>query len=65
MERLRIAFGLDGVLADLEKGLSDLSENLFDRKLENLSTSQRRLLLRIICASENFWEHLKEIAAKG
>ncbi len=58
---MRIAFGLDSVFADLESALRTLSSTVFKTELSGLSAYQRRLLQRVVRASENFWEHLDEI----
>ncbi|MBI4888569.1 MAG: hypothetical protein HY824_15845 [Acidobacteria bacterium] len=72
---MRIAFGLDGVLADADRALSDLAGKLFDvdsagpdtapesagRALGRLTPAQCRLLVRVVCASDNFWQGLDEI----
>ena len=58
---MRVAFGLDGVLADVERALSDLADKVFDPRPETLSHDQQELLWRVVLASENFWEQLAEI----
>ena len=58
---MRIAFGLDGVLADVEQALDKLAIQVFETKPSSMSPEQHRLLWRVVHASENFWEHLDEI----
>ena len=58
---MRIAFGLDGVLADVEQALDRLAVQIFETKPSSMSLVQYRLLWRVVHASENFWEHLDEI----
>jgi hypothetical protein len=62
---LRIAFDLDGVLADMESELARSAEALFgDGAVPNglaaLSPSRQRRLWKHVQAIENFWETLAE-----
>lgn len=58
--KMRVAFGVDGVLADVEAGLSELADKVFQPRPDTLSPVQQRLLWRVVLASENFWEQLAE-----
>jgi uncharacterized HAD superfamily protein len=60
---LRIAFDLDGVLADMDTELSRLGAELFDiaDAEAELDIRQERQLWRHIEGVENFWETLTEV----
>jgi len=59
---LRIAFDLDGVLADMDSELVRCSEELFGVKgVPDLGVSQERQLWRHVETIENFWEQLHEL----
>jgi hypothetical protein len=60
---LRIAFDLDGVLADMDVELSRLTGELFGIGDDEgkLDVSQERQLWRHIEGVENFWEGLQEL----
>ena len=58
---MRVAFGLDGVFADVEGAVARLSTEVLEAPIPRLTSSQHRILSRVVCASENFWEHLEEI----
>jgi uncharacterized HAD superfamily protein len=64
---LRLAFDLDGVLADMDTELARLSAELFGIADEEaaLDVSQERQLWRHIEGVENFWEVLPELEAGG
>ncbi|HEX7139093.1 MAG TPA: hypothetical protein VF219_14655 [Vicinamibacterales bacterium] len=61
---LRIAFDLDGVLADMDSELARCTEELFGGSasgLPDLGVSQERQLWRHVETVENFWERLPEL----
>jgi hypothetical protein len=61
---LRIAFDLDGVLADMLSELERYSRDLFGKEPKHaleLSTSQERQLWDHIEGIDNFWQTLREI----
>jgi hypothetical protein len=60
---LRIAFDLDGVLADMDSELVRCSEELFGgaKGVPDLGVSQERQLWRHVETIENFWEQLHEL----
>jgi hypothetical protein len=70
---MRVAFDIDGVVADLRSVLVREAETLFgrafsiapdvdeERPLEGLSQRERRRLWRRIATIENFWETLEEM----
>ena len=62
---LRVAFDLDGVLADLASELEKCSEDLFGggEAQAGLGASRERRLWQHIGAVENFWERLEELEA--
>lgn len=57
---MKVAFSVDGVLADLNGGLSKLAVNLYGTTFGKLSPEQKRIVWRTIGASEDFWEQLNE-----
>jgi len=64
---LRIAFDLDGVLADMDAELARLGRELFDSANDEaeLDLKQERQLWRYVEGVENFWEGLQEIEEGG
>ena len=66
---LRIAFDMDGVLADMYAALGDEAERLFGetpsadppRPRNRLTTREERRLWERVESIENFWESLAEI----
>jgi hypothetical protein len=61
---LRIAFDLDGVLANMDSELARCTEELFGvgaNGLPDLGMSQERQLWRHVETVENFWERLPEL----
>lgn len=58
---MRVSFGLDGVFADAEGTMAEVSARVLQTDVARLSAFQRRMLARILQATENFWEQLDEI----
>ena len=64
--RFRVAFDMDGVLADLESAIARHSEELFggrDPAAGPIPPRRRRRLWNRVRSVENFWETLDEIDA--